>query len=270
MVGREHIRKGQNNQDALDWCCLEYATIAVVCDGCGSSSSSEVGAQLGAQITVEAIAHHLLSSSSHSPHSPASDFWPHVQADIMARLQGIVTLLAADHQAKASIVQQHLLFTILGAVITPEAATVFGLGDGLFVLNGQVHTIGPFTNNAPPYLAYGLMHEGKTEFASRDLQLQVHHQCPTAALQSLLLGSDGVEDLRAIAHQTLPGKPDCVGPLSQFWQEDRYFANPDMVRRRLALINREVTTPNWSQQQLTKFGGLLPDDTTLIVMRRRK
>jgi len=68
---------------------------------------------------------------------------------------------------------------------------------------------------------------------------------------------------------TIPGRSEIVGPISQFWGEDRYFENPDGVRRRLALINNEHQTIDWRKQTIERTAGRLPDDTTLIVIRRK-
>jgi hypothetical protein len=86
-------------------------------------------------------------------------------------------------------------------------------------------------------------------------------------VESILIGTDGVSDLIKAANCNLPGKSELVGEIGQFWEDDRYFKNPDAIRRQLALINREVTKPDWPEHQLTKEVGLLPDDTTLVVMR---
>jgi hypothetical protein len=54
---------------------------------------------------------------------------------------------------------------------------------------------------------------------------------------------------------------DVVGPLDQFYRQDRYFANPELISRRLKLISRDWPMSNPQP-------GLLHDDTTLIVGRR--
>jgi hypothetical protein len=58
------------------------------------------------------------------------------------------------------------------------------------------------------------------------------------------------------------------GPLSQFWDEDHYYENPDAVRRRLVLANRPLVR---GEQRASgrRASGLLPDDTTIAVVRRR-
>ena len=87
-------------------------------------------------------------------------------------------------------------------------------------------------------------------------------------MSTIKFGTDGVRELIDVAQQQLPGKQELVGSISQFWQEDRYFTNPDQIRRRLSLINREVTKLDCQTQKLQKTLGLLPDDTSLVVLRR--
>jgi hypothetical protein len=258
VVGRDHRRTGKNNQDALAWADLPQGIVAVVGDGCGSQPHSEVGAQLGAQLTVQAIAHQL----EHIPLADA-DFWPAVQHRLLKRLGFLARQLGGD---LATTVQQYLLFTLLGAVITPEHTVIFGLGDGVYALNGEITLLGPYAHNAPPYLAYHLL--PATELGFDPPPLQVHRQRPTATVDTLLLGSDGVLDLIAAAALPLPGKSELVGELDQFWQTP-YFQNPDRLRRRLTLINRDVTRPDWQRRQVIQQPGLLPDDTTLVCLRCR-
>jgi len=81
--------------------------------------------------------------------------------------------------------------------------------------------------------------------------------------RSLLLATDGALDLEALAERAGHGsagreeRQDRVAGLEQFWTEDRFFRNADMVRRRLVVSSRGPR------------GGLLPDDTTIVAVRRR-
>ncbi len=258
VVGRDHRQTGKNNQDAVAWLPLKQGVVAVVCDGCGSQPHSEVGAQLGAQMVTQTVVQLL-------EHTTLTDveFWPIVQRQVLESLRSLAHQLG---DRLAETVQRYLLFTLLGAVITPENTVIFGLGDGVYAINDEIYPLGPFPNNAPPYLAYHLLPTESLAFAPDPLQL--HHCCDTATIQTLLLGSDGVLDLMAAAPLPLPGKTEPVGEISQFWQPP-YFQNPDRVRRRLTLINRDVVRPDWHRQQLIKQPGLLPDDTTLVCLRCR-
>ena len=78
---------------------------------------------------------------------------------------------------------------------------------------------------------------------------------PTSELESLLIVSDGADDLLDL-------------PLSEFWTRDSFFANSDALRRRLAVLNREVVTADWQRQRIERSGGRLTDDTTVIAIRR--
>lgn len=155
---------------------------------------------------------------------------------------------------------------MLGIVISPSTMVLFSIGDGVYFLNGKFSRIGPFPNNAPPYLGYSLLKYVPDEW----INLQVHATMPTKEISSLLIGSDGLENLILAAENNIPGKNEKVGPINQFWEDDRYFKNPDMIRRRLTLVNRTITKTDWDNRKILKEHGLLPDDTTLIVIRRKK
>ncbi|MGI0485450.1 protein phosphatase 2C domain-containing protein [Pantanalinema rosaneae CENA516] len=259
VIGREHLRVGKNNQDAWHWQTLGDITIAVVCDGCSSGTYSEVGATLGVRLVTNAIAQTLQIGKVEQP-----GFWSVVQQGVLQQLSQLVFMLDGD---SLQGVYDHLLFTIVGAVITPTVTTLFTIGDGVLLLNGEEVSIPTFPSNAPPYLAYGLLEP--SPIPPEQLPFQVHGCLPTDRVRSLVIGTDGVKDLITVADQPLPGKLEPVGKIEQFWQHDRYFQNPDQLRRRLSLINREVIQTDWQQQQLYRVGGLLPDDTTLIVIRRK-
>jgi hypothetical protein len=279
VLGTHHRQLGLNNQDAWGWEQGSWGTIAVVCDGCGSTPHSEVGAQVGVRFCLQS----LRESLQRGEDPTESWFWGNLHDRLLHKLgQFARSLSGGTLEGESldintfSILRDYCLFTILGAVITPTVTSIFGLGDGVYALNGVVQVLknSPENswvhslNNAPPYLAYGLLNPRPSCFSSKELQIRVYQQCPTAAVNALFVGTDGVMDLQAVAAQCLPGKSEPVGDLAQFWQTDRYFTNPDAVRRRLALINREVTQPDWQQRQLQKNRGLLPDDTTFICLRR--
>jgi Protein phosphatase 2C len=258
VTGRNHVLAGRNNQDAYHWVCLPQAVMAVVCDGCGSGKHSEVGAQIGARLMIEAM--------SRAMQGPAHAFWYRVRQDVLTQLRCLAKQLGGNFP---STVQDYLLFTVVGALVTPRRTCCFSLGDGVMVINGDQLLLGPFPDNAPPYLAYELfdVHNGEPSVLSQEFRMQ--RVLPTTAVQSIVLGTDGLETFLQAANRPIPGKQTTVGLLQQFWQEECYFTNPDAIRRTLALVNREVVQPNWEAQRLDRHAGLLPDDTTLVVIRRR-
>lgn len=257
IAGREHIRLGRNNQDALSVLSGDRFTIAVVCDGCGSGRHSEVGAKLGARLVVETLSNALQDNAIADPQDP--QFWQQIQQNILTQLQAFIKAMGGDWQ---QTLNDYFLFTIIGVLITPDNTTIFSLGDGVILLNNCLTKL-EFSCNAPPYLTYGLKYLREDRECPQELQFQIHQSLTTQELNTLLIGTDGVSDLIDFSDRTLPGKPEKVGDIAQFWQDDGYFKNPDKVRRKLFLMNRDV-----HQSGKPKEVGLLPDDTTFIVLRK--
>jgi serine/threonine protein phosphatase PrpC len=241
IIGRNHVLAGKNNQDAYRIVANEKFIIAVVCDGCGSGKHSEVGAKLGARLVINAIAELLNQNLAITE----PEFWDSVKINLLQKLKDFVTLSNGDLE----FVNDYLLFTILGSVITCSETVTFSMGDGAIAINGKFTEIPPYADNAPPYLAYGLYKPEAINFEIRD-------RLPTSELESLLIATDGISDLVK------------VEDVNQFWQEDRYFKNPDAIRRKLAMLNREEAKPDWNKRELIKRSGVLSDDTSLVVIRR--
>lgn len=237
VTGRAHAIAGRNNQDAFHFEQRDGLAVGVVCDGCGSSPRSEVGAAIGARLVAAA----LLDEAQRSTEPD----WEAARRRVLATLETLVEGMGGE---KLRLVEDYLLFTVVGALVGPEQTWIFSVGDGLYAVNGEETRLGPFPRNEPPYLAYALL--GMDDF---DTRLRVDGPWQTSEIESLLIGSDGVADLVEL----LASSAEDEAGLARFWRDDRYFANRDGVRRTLAVLGRPR-------------GGAptLPDDTTLVVMRR--
>ncbi len=253
IIGRNHVLASKNNQDAYRVVIQERFIAAIVCDGCGSGKHSEVGAKLGARMVTTAIADLLNQDSEISK----PEFWDSVKRNLLQKLKDFVEIANGDLEFATKFttkfvtefVNDYLLFTIVGALITPHETVTFSIGDGAIAINGGLNQIPVYPDNAPPYLAYGLYCPDAVSFEIRD-------RLPTLEVKSILIATDGIDDLVK------------VEKVNQFWQEDRYFKNPDAIRRKLAMLNREEVKPDWNKHELVKRSGVLSDDTTLIVVRR--
>lgn len=261
VTGTDHLAVGKANQDAYAFAAEGPNLVAVVCDGCGSGARSEVGAALGARLVTTQLLGELRRGSA----LDAPGTWERTRREVLAPLAALVSAMGGAPE----VVSTFLLFTVVGLAIAGDTACVFSAGDGLIALGDEVLRLGPFPRNEPPYLGYGLLDPASRGGPSAAPCFLVHRVFPATALDAALLGTDGAEDLVASASRALPGGGGAVGPLRQFWQEDRYFRNADAVRRRLALINRSVSRPVWAEARIEREAGLLRDDTTLVVVRRR-
>ncbi len=253
--GRMHTEAGRNNQDALYWLQEDDFTVAVVTDGCGSAPHSEVGARLGARL----LTHRLVQSMRAGVSMPAAI--NEACQETLGALIRLCTGLAPDDGSWPKIGEEYFLFSFIGTVLTPQKIYIFWLGDGVYAVDSIVTVLGPYPNNAPPYLWY------RTRGAEWE-HVIVKESYVTTAVQSLLIGTDGAVDIEHNAQRNLPGKTETFGSLAQFWERDKYFRNPDMARRRLFLANHEHIVPDGAGGIIREV-GLLPDDTTFIVIRRR-
>jgi len=272
VIGRRHRQTGKNNQDAMYWQADERALVGIVCDGCGSHPHSEVGAQIGARIVAAEIAR-MLDVATHPDADDAwatPEIWENIRLNTLAHINRPVQALGDDRQ---QIICDYFLFTVVGFLITPMQTVLFSNGDGLVIINDKEIPLGPFSGNAPPYFTYDLSDASVSSISQTDTAFKISGCIPTAALDRILIGTDGVIDLKNAEHKNLPGKATPVGPLRQFFDEDRFFQNPDQLRRRLTLINRD--TVNYVRNghshiiEIKKSYGLLPDDTTIIAVRRK-
>lgn len=265
VVGRDHRLIGKNNQDGMYVATYPGLSFAVVTDGCGDPELkySEVGARLTPPILVETILRQLRTRPLKEMIIPR--FWEKVRDDVVAQLRVIVGQMGGIYE---QIVRNYFLFTTLVAVITNETTVFVSFGDGTLIINGAQVPIGPFPGNMPPYLGYCLLDRSVQHAVSAE-GFKIQAVLPTVDLTSFLIGSDGVLQLLEAQDKQVPGKSELVGPISQFWTEDFFFQNKDAVRRRLSLIGQDVVRLNRDSQELVTSVGLLRDDTTLIVARRK-
>lgn len=265
IKGRLHKADGKNNQDAYYFCADENLMIGIVSDGCGSGQNSEVGAKLGSRLIAEMIRNYINLGCTSLPR-----VLEEVRLNFLVQLQALAKNFGGSF---SQTVVDYFLFTLIGFVITEKETMVFSLGDGVVVINGEIKKLGPFPNNAPPYIAYGITNTSLGEANPELLQFKINYLAKTEEVENLLIGTDGVDDLIASVGKNLPGKELPVGELNQFWLEDKYFRNVDMMRRRLAAVNNDsvkyLRNVTGSITEIKKENGLLLDDTTLVVVRRK-
>jgi hypothetical protein len=253
VAGTRHVAAGRNNQDALKVVSTSSATVAVVCDGCGSASRSEVGAWLGAELIASAIARRC---------DGRRRFELAVLTQVENEVLNTVRALGATFGDDAArVVSEGFLFTVIGAVVLADETVVFAAGDGVFAINGEVVAIGPFAGNAPPYLGLALLEKQPTPGRG----LKILRRVPTAEVESLVVGSDGVGEL-VDGDRIVSDMPS----FSDLWADDAFFSNPDALRRRLAKLNQPRRDIDWERRRVRKTAAVLDDDTSLVVIRRRR
>jgi len=282
VPGRMHLGDrdfvlGRNNQDAYFpvWSpergklfppLRDDVIVAGAFDGCSGNSETQVrsehGALWGSRVVPRAIMRtydRWVACETDLTEATPFPFWERVRMDVLAKMR-----VDADWMGDSlsEVISNYFLFTVVGILITPYGVTPFSIGDGVYYVNGERTRLGPFPNNEPPYMAFGL-EDGLYAFPEL-VRFQVGETIPVKDLKHFLVGVDGVIDLEKVAESNLPGTKEPLGPISQFWENDEYFENPDAARRRLARANRNVKRFDPKTGQPHWFSGLLPDDTTFV------
>lgn len=229
VIGYTHHSLYYNNQDACAFYQDRDLIIGVVADGCGSCGSSEVGARLGVDFTVN----FCRKTCGKQPfdgeafHDAAIDY-----------LQAIVN--NQHTREKIEFIDEHLLFTLVGFVVTPETTTVFHSGDGFFMINGEETMLDE--NNRPAYLGKEL-YGHKTTIKTKSL--------PTADINQLLVSTDGIRYLRdALVQQPVQG----LTALPDLFLREDFFSHP-------AALPKFITA-------LTVEEKILRDDTSVVLLKR--
>lgn len=229
VAGREHRRALRDGQDGVAVVGAEHVVAGIVTDGCSSGRTSEIGARLGAAWLAVLIAEHFRDVRSEEAAQAAACS---VTVDLLARLELLARSLDADAQVRSALVGDALLFTFLAAVVTPSVAVIFGIGDGVVVVEREISVLDPGPDNAPPYIAYGLL--------GAPLAPRVHFVGPTAGVGLLAVATDGLA-----AETSLPALA----------ADPRLARNPSLLRKRLVVLSDE---------------GHFADDATVAVVRRRE
>jgi len=267
ILGRDHRIIGKNNQDAFNILKSNNMTICLVCDGCGSGKYSEVGAKIGARIIAESI---LRDSEIYKRKSlNAFPLNEKIRENVLAQIRVIALSMGGSF---SETITDYFLFTVVGAILTPLEAIIFSIGDGVIIINGEEINLS-FPDDTPPYLSYELTGSSLLDKNPNYFKFQIHEIIPIGDIRNILIGTDGTADFINKPNKNIPGKKELIGPISQFWQENRYFNNKDMIRRKLALANRDsvkyLKDNLGNISGVHKENGLLPDDTTMVVIRRK-
>ena len=268
VIGKSHIRLGRNNQDAYAHAKIADEVFAVVCDGCGSGMNSEVGAQIGCRIILDELQNNYLMMGWCEDPSQNLEL---ALKDIQNRIVDKILRIAYKMDVNLpSVIKDYFLFTIIVAVIGYEKSFVASIGDGFYAINDEVTSIGPFENNAPPYIAYNAIPNAVNHSIIKEkMSFKIHSVIDTKDVKNILIATDGVEDILRNELNVVPGKKsNFVGSLDQFWTNDLFFNNKAALDRRLVQLARDSSKINGGL--LVHERGYLMDDTTIISIRRKQ
>lgn len=238
VTGREHRRAERDGQDGHALVVTDQVVAAIVTDGCSSGLRCEIGARIGASWLAALITQAFggcgpsrVVDGEAAARAAAND----VASGLLVRLELLARSLDPGGAIDARRVDETLLFGFLAAVVTPSTTIVFGIGDGIVVVDDEVTSIDPGPDNAPPYAAYGLL-----DYAAPTAP-RVHFLGATTGIEVVAVATDGLAPI-ATTLATLAG-------------DRRYAVNASLLRKRLVVLSD---------------GGTFSDDATVAVVSRRE
>ena len=228
VTGRDHRRADRDGQDGFALVQTAEVVAAVVTDGCSSGRSSEIGARIGAAWIAALVQQRFRGDGTEARARAAA---AEVGRELLVRLHVLARSLDPKGDLQAAAIEDALLFGFLAVVVTSATTIVFGIGDGVVVVDGNVSVIDPGPDNAPPYVAYGLL--------GPHIEPSVYFVGPTRSVGVVAVATDGL----------------AVEPsLTELAADPRYARNPSLLRKRLVVLSDR---------------GSFLDDATVGVVRRR-
>lgn len=235
VMGARHHRSARNGQDGAAAWSGDAAAVVAVCDGCSSGASSEVGARLGARLFVGCVAARL-----HAGESPRErTTWEAARAEAASTLVDVLERMGGD---RAATIHEQFLFTIAAAAVSRDGAAVWLLGDGGYSFGDRTRIVGPFDENAPPYLAYDLL----------GAPSEAHFEVAPEHVSLIVVATDGASDL-------------ALEPFA----DARFVEHPDALRRHLAVLARTGERIDWDERRVVRTPAVLQDDCAVGVLRWR-
>lgn len=260
VIGRLHVSKHVNNQDSYNIIYTDDIFIGVVSDGCSGSPHSEVGSYLTTTYLAKSIGDRLPSDSMEI-FDPV-DLMEDVRIDTALFLRGVASQLGRPTEF---YLQNAMLATASGFVMTPTIAFVFSIGDGVFFVNGEEIELSNEQAQYPDMLVYGVMNPQHLKITPQE-KFNVKVYDP-ASIESILVGTDGFRYVIQSEGLPIPGTRDPVPPLTEII--DGVDLKP-LLRK----MGREVRKARYDAEldiaTQDVHRSLLLDDTTAILLRRNK
>jgi hypothetical protein len=236
----------------------------------GSFSNNEVGSRILSLLSAEITGRF---SSEHGV-GHLLQFLPNMETAICERLLQVAEAVSPEGQ-RDLFLKSFFMSTMLVFAIDSQSFAVFGCGDGFYAINGKIESLDDFEGT---YLTGRLSgnKDWQSRISSGDLGIRLHQTGETSLLQSLLIGTDGFEEVparfqSAFAALTIPQAANTNKPgfwpamaaeyRSRFWQtrevrewadvQDSHDDRTFLLVRRLSPDRKEVSSPCSVSQETT-------------------
>jgi hypothetical protein len=158
--------------------------VVVLADGCGSQPHSEIGADIGCNLTASLIMEQLERGELD---------WAQLTQDLCEKLEPIIKMYDDGNFDEALV--QRFLFTLIAVVVHEDVVQIASFGDGVVIADDNIIHIKPPVENTPPYVGYLFRkdspYHGKG--LSQHLQFRMVYNKPLRNIKkSLIIATDGL------------------------------------------------------------------------------
>jgi hypothetical protein len=261
VIGRLHVEKHMNNQDGVSTISGDDFFITVVSDGCSGSPRSEVGSYLTSGRVAKSIFDHLGSIVLCENKDQLAPIMEEIRLDTASFLRNISSQLGpAMH-----LMQDAMLATASGFVMTPDFGFFFSIGDGRFFINDTELNLNNEHAEYPDMLVYqAIAPENLREGMAN--RFHISDTFDTMGVLSLAVATDGLEYFIAAEGKNFPGRPDTVPNVTALWAKE---SNPlSMLRKANKTVWKSNHDNSLNITTQTVERSLLLDDTTIVTLKR--
>jgi hypothetical protein len=250
VIGTSHEKTGLPCQDA--GCCRivsdpegRHVLLAVACDGAGSASRSLDGATL-------AVDRFLKEFSEATSHSGLDGITREFVEDWLSRLRAEIR----DRAELADLSPREFACTLLGAVVSPDRAAFFQIGDGAIVVSNRAEADDYGWIFWPQHGEFA----NQTNFVTQDDALEVlEFELGERSVDEVAIFTDGIERL--------------VLDLQEKTAHAPFFRTLFgwVAKTEPAAVNEEIPTSEVMGRYLgsKQINDRTDDDKTLILASRR-
>ncbi|MDD5649356.1 MAG: protein phosphatase 2C domain-containing protein [Candidatus Nanoarchaeia archaeon] len=192
IVGRDHEFSRKNRQDFLHTYQSDELIVGVVCDGCGESKYSEVGAALIGTFIVN----YLKSFNGIINFNHIKGFKEILEYDLTCFLNNIENLVFFNdncEKEKISFIKEFLLSTCLFCILTKDSVIIANCGDGIIIINDEIKIIDQYS--IPEYIAYKIVPKEALEKTPSELSFFNIQVFDCKDINKIVIGSDGIQPL---------------------------------------------------------------------------
>jgi len=225
IIGRDHELTKKNKQDFVCSYVSDNFVIGVVCDGCGESQYSEVGASLIGTFVLNYFKLYLRAASDDDLHIKTS--LESCFSDFMFSFQRSLLFYCINDSTKEQVlfIKEFMLSTCLFCVLVNDKVIIGHCGDGVIIIDDQTRSLDQ--KGSPNYIAYKNIPKEALETSPSELEFFKIEILDQKDINKIVIGTDGIQPLidKSLINQLYGTQKRQLQRKFNIWQEQKIFGD---------------------------------------------